>query len=253
MTQNKSNGKKIIIEKKLGIPADYQYQAIRSKNFLQANWHKNKLLALETLLPLSSEKRILDLGTGSGNFELAFSHKVKQIIGVDYNDEALSFLKGRLRIDGISNVSLIFTDIRNLSPLLKYPKFDYIVAVDVIEHIRISEAQTVVKSIYKLLKPGGKVCIITPNYQSAWIFIESVLDKLTIVPKFKGEQHLAKYHKHNLSEIFEACGFQLVTFRTFNTFSYIFPSSRLSGNICKLELMFPFSYGNMIAAVFVKK
>jgi len=40
---------------------------------------------------------VLDLGTGSGNFELAYAKKLKKIVGVDYNDKLLAFLKNKLR------------------------------------------------------------------------------------------------------------------------------------------------------------
>lgn len=253
MKQSRLKDKELIIEKKLGIPPDYQYRALRSKNFLQANWHKNKLLVLQSLLPFPHQAQVLDLGTGSGNFELAFAHQVKQIVGVDYNDEALKFLNGQLQKNKIDNVKLILTDIRDLSPLDQFSQFDYIISVDVIEHIKVSEAQKVIKSISKLLRPGGKVCIITPNYHSAWILLESLLDRLTLVPKFKGQQHLAKYFRQNLSQLFAAHGFTLETFRTFNTVSYLFPWRTLAEVICRLELALPLSFGNMIAAVFVKK
>ncbi|KKQ53087.1 MAG: hypothetical protein UT19_C0017G0003 [Candidatus Woesebacteria bacterium GW2011_GWB1_39_10b] len=82
---------KIIIEKQLGIPGDYQYKALRSKNYLQSNWHRNKWLVIGNLLNQYKPEKVLDLGTGSGNFELIFSGMVKKIVGIDYNDEALNF------------------------------------------------------------------------------------------------------------------------------------------------------------------
>ena len=252
MKQKRPTDKELIVEKKLGIPPDYQYRALRSKNFLQANWHKNKLLALQNLLPFSSQTQVLDLGTGSGNFELAFARRVKQIVGVDYNDEALNFLKRQLQKNKIGNVKLILADIRDLSPLNQFSQFNYIISVDVIEHIKANEAHKVIESISKLLRPEGKVCIITPNYQSAWILLESLLDRLALVPKFRGQQHSVKYFRQNLSQLFAAHGFALETFRTFNAVSYLFPWRTLAAVICRLELALPLSFGNMIAAVFVK-
>lgn len=68
-----------IIEKQLGITGDYQYKAIRSKNYLQANWHNNKMLAMKQQLDIHKPETGLDLGTGSGNFELLFAIDLKKL------------------------------------------------------------------------------------------------------------------------------------------------------------------------------
>ena len=86
-----------IIEKELGITGDYQYQALRKGNFLQSNWHANKLEIVKYLLKKYQPKSVLDLGAGSGNLELKFAHLVKKITAIDYNDEAVSFLKNKLK------------------------------------------------------------------------------------------------------------------------------------------------------------
>lgn len=241
-----------IVEKQLGIPADYQYRAIRSKNFLQANWHKNKLTVLEHLLGFTKHDTILDLGTGSGNFELHFSKKVKKIIGVDYNDEPLSFLHKQLKKEKKHNVHLVQSDIRDLTKIRAHAPVDMVIAIDVIEHIPETDAVLVVKHIKKLIKKHGKVCIITPNYRSAWILLEAALDKTSFVPKFQGHQHLAKYHKQNLNKVFSDNGFTPVSFRTFNTFSFIAPFEQIAKSLCKLEVSGEFLYGNMIAAIYQK-
>ena len=82
----KNSTHKQITEKTLGITGNYQYQAIRSHNFFQSNWHHNKWLVVEKLLTTYQPKNVLDLGTGSGNFELGFHSRIKNIVGVDYNE-----------------------------------------------------------------------------------------------------------------------------------------------------------------------
>ncbi len=243
----------VIIEKKLGIPPDYQYLAIRSKNFLQANWHKNKLTVLDTLLKFTKHSAVLDLGTGSGNFELWCAAKVRKIVGVDYNDEPLKFLKNKLKRGKKNNVVLVQSDIRDLTKVKRHAPFDFIVVVDVIEHIPEKDALKVAKNIRALISKNGKVCIITPNYRSAWVLLEALLDTTTLVPKFQGHQHLAKYSKENLTRVFRDGGFRLVTFRTFNTISFMAPFSWLATFLCKIEIAYEFTYGNMIVAIFERK
>jgi len=240
--------RKEIVEKELGIPADYQYKAIRSKLFFQSNWHNNKLTSVSELI--KPGMRVMDLGTGSGNLELKFHNVAKEIIGVDYNSEALTFLKEKLREKNIKNVKLFLSDIRNLNKSKVTGRFDLIIAIDVIEHIHISEVNTVVKSLKKYLKPTGKVCVITPNYNSTWLFLEEMLDKLKLVPTMHEEQHLSKFNKDNLTSLFKQQDMKLVSLSSFNLFSWLCLNKNLSTLMCKLELKSKTTYGNLLWGVF---
>ncbi|HET7098867.1 MAG TPA: class I SAM-dependent methyltransferase [Patescibacteria group bacterium] len=242
--------KEIIVEKKLGISPDYQYKAIRSKNFLQANWHNNKLIIIDEILKLTKPNNILDLGTGSGNFELNYAKKLKAITGLDYNDQALRFLKTKLKQKRIKNVKLINADLREISKIKIKEKFDLIISIDVIEHLKITDAKKLVAGLHKFLKPNGFVCIITPNYKSPWLLIENILDKFTIFPHFDGEQHLAKFCKENLQNIFMIQRFEPILFSSFNLFSFLFFNKKLSAILCRLEMMLKLPFGNLIVGLF---
>jgi len=243
---------KDIVEKKLKIPPDYQFKAINSKNFLQANWHKNKLLMLTQLVRLNKKMFVLDLGTGSGNFEMAFSKKVKKIFGVDYNDQALIFLQNYILENNLGNITLIQSDIRRLYKIKNLPKFDLIVLIDVIEHLKIKDVRKLVRDMKNLLRINGKVLIITPNYGGLWIIIEYLLDLTGLVPKFRGKQHLTQINKSKLLSVFKTYGFSPRKFFTFNLFSFIFPVRKLSRFFCIVESKIPFPIGNLIAATFTK-
>lgn len=245
----------MIVEKQLGIKGDYQFKAINSSNPLQRNWHRNKFDILEDFFNSEKDlksKKVLDLGTGSGNFELLFHKKFQKIVGSDYNDEALDFLKSKLNDNKISNVELLLQDFTKLDTSAFKDSFDYIIMIDVIEHFKISDARNLLPKLHKLLNDGGKVLIVTPNYSSAWIFLEKILDRFQLVPKFEGEQHLAKYNTLNLVELFNK-NFKLVSITSFNTFSYILISYNLNKFFSKLESNFKSKYGNLIFSVFEKK
>jgi 2-polyprenyl-3-methyl-5-hydroxy-6-metoxy-1,4-benzoquinol methylase len=244
--------KDVIVEKKLGISPDYQYKALRSRNFFQANWHNNKLIILDEIIKIAKSKNILDLGTGSGNFELKYAKKMDTIVGIDYNDQAINFLKNKLLEKKIKNIRLIHADLRKISKVKIKQRFDLIVSIDVIEHLKINDAKKLVSNIKRFLKPNGFVCIITPNYKSPWLFIEKVLDKFTIFPHFDGEQHLAKFYRENLKNIFVKFGFKPILFSTFNLFSYLFFTKNISAKLCKLEFDLKLSFGNLIVYLFQK-
>lgn len=212
-----------IIEKKLGIPADYQYQAIRSKNWLQSNWHRNKYAAFLLNNHLDNSLKILDLGVGSGNFELLFASKVSSITAVDYNDEALNFLQSKLKENSITNVETIHSDIRNLPSSVTSKLYDLIVIIDTIEHIKIEESASMLNNAYSLLKDNGKIFIITPNYQSLWVLLEKFVDKFGLVPKLGDSQHQAQFNKGNLVALLKESHFRNINSFSFNLISYWFP------------------------------
>jgi 2-polyprenyl-3-methyl-5-hydroxy-6-metoxy-1,4-benzoquinol methylase len=244
----------MIIEKQLGIKGDYQYQAINSKNYLQKNWHLNKFNLLDEIFKNEkniSSKTVLDLGTGSGNFELIFYKKFKYIIGVDYNDEALEFLKSKLESQKIDNVELITKDIKYIEEIGKECLFDYIVLIDIIEHLRNEDGKNLVSKLHKLLNKNGRVIVITPNYKSMWIYIEKILDLLPLLPKFEGEQHLTKYDISSLNNLFSPY-FKNYFCTTFNTFSYLFPVSKLNKLVSLVEYNYQSKYGNLLLSIYEK-
>jgi len=241
---------KKIIEKEIGIPPSYQYDALNKASFLQSNWHRNKLSMLSKELGETSELEILDLGTGSGNFELGFHDKVKSIVGIDYNDEALEFLEKKLGEEDIKNIKLRMSDIRDLNKHTDLGQFDVIIMMDVIEHIKFNEAKELLKKLKNFLKPGGRIIVITPNYKSSWMFLEWLLDKLSTLPILDGEQHLAKYHKKNLRAIFTNNGFREEKIFSFNLISFIFPFKSISQKICSLESKMNPPVGNLLMGIF---
>lgn len=241
-----------IVEKRLGIPGDYQWKAIRSSNFLQANWHNNKLVVLEKVINDTRASAVLDLGCGSGNFELTFAKTLKQITALDYNDEAISFLRGKLKAKRIKNVKLVVSDLKTLPPSTKVGKFDLIIMIDVIEHLKMKDAENLVSNFKKYLNKDGHVCIVTPNYQSPWVLIEKIMDKFSRFPHLENEQHLAKFTKENLGKIFKKAKYIPTYFGTFNLLANLFVSKSLSALVTKLELSSGNGFGNLIVYVFQK-
>jgi ubiquinone/menaquinone biosynthesis C-methylase UbiE len=241
---------KKIVEKELGIPPDYQYNALHSNNFVQSNWHKNKMFVTELLSKFNKKMDVLDLGTGSGNFEILFNTRVNKITGVDYNDEALNFLRTYIKDHAIRNVDLVLSDISKLKFTEKNKKFDLIVMIDVIEHLHFDEVEKLFKTFKNYLNIKGRVIIITPNYKSLWPILEYVFDFLNLAPKFREHQHLSKLYKSNLEKLIESNGFKLNNICTFNLLSYLFPLEKISRAICFVETIFPFPIGNLIAVSF---
>lgn len=241
-----------IVEKSLGIGGDYQYKALRSHNFLRSFWHRNKLLAIKSLVKMNRDSTVLDLGTGSGNFELEFASKVKSITGIDYNDEAINFIKKMVVRERINNVRLLVADLREISSIKNLGKFDLIILIDVIEHLEMTDIKRMIKGFNKLLLGGGRICIITPNYGSLWSIIEKLMDRYNLSPHLEGDQHLTFFNMRGLKNLFLNQGYNVEKLASFNLFSFAVPNGWLSSVLCKIELMIPLLPGNLIIGVFSK-
>jgi 2-polyprenyl-3-methyl-5-hydroxy-6-metoxy-1,4-benzoquinol methylase len=243
---------KTIIEKELGITGDYQYQALRSNNFFQSNWHANKLTVVESLIKKYHPETILDLGAGSGNLELAFASKVKQITAVDYNDEAVDFLKKKIKTHKIKNVVVKQSDLSETKLIQSLGKFDLIIMVDVLEHLELGVSSKLIGTFKKILNQKGKIVIITPNYQSLWPYLERFVDRFTNIPDLEHCQHISKFTTDNITDPFENKGFICEYLGTFNTFSFLLPHRKIADALTKAEMSLPIKWGNLLIAVFSK-
>ncbi len=175
---------------------------------------------------------------------------MERITGVDYNDQALAFLRKKLKRLKIKNVRLVISDLRKVRRSGIKEKFDLIICVDVIEHLKIKDSKTLVENIKKFLNPRGYICIITPNYKSPWIIIEKFLDKFTIFPHMNSKQHLAKFYKENLNNLFIEAGYKAKLSTTFNLFSFAFPNKRIAALLCSLEMSLNLPFGNLVLGLY---
>lgn len=240
-----------IIEKKIGISPDYQYRAMRDSFWLKENWHRNKFEIVKALHRFSNANVVLDLGTGSGNFEILFARSVKKIYGVDYNDGAVSFLKTTLKKRKVKNVKLTCADMRDLPSELKKMNYDLIVSIDTLEHIKKNEGKKIINWAQRKLNRGGKVIIITPNYQSLWFLVEPVLDILPFTPKMGKHQHLSKFTVGGISKLLSKSGLRINRVVTFNLFSFLFPK-KICAWLLKLEMKYLKNLGCLVAIEAVK-
>ncbi|MFA5358762.1 MAG: class I SAM-dependent methyltransferase [Patescibacteria group bacterium] len=112
------------------------------------------------LVALSSNDKVLDLGSGRGEMGDILQGSAGEIVLADYSDEALAIIRGhivaneRVRIEKINAKSIPYPD--------EY--FDKVFFLEVIEHLYLPEAEDVLREIKRVLKNGGELILSTgPN------------------------------------------------------------------------------------------
>lgn len=110
---------------------------------------------------IDSNTKVLDIGCATGYMARELSHKKCEIVGVDYDKKALQKAGKYCKKTVLCNLE----EVTSL-PLTKN-SFDYVIMLDVLEHL--SHPENVFKTIKQYLKKDGFVIISVPNIAHASI------------------------------------------------------------------------------------
>lgn len=115
--------------------------------------HAHALSKTIEIVP-SRTARIVDFGCGSGAFLKALQGKrYHSLVGIDINPPA-----------DVPDIDFIQADFDSLQLDIPDSSVDLIIAIEVIEHIE--NIGVVMAELSRVLKPGGKIFITTPNVHS---------------------------------------------------------------------------------------
>ncbi len=187
------------------IPGDYQYRALHHGPRVQQFWHRNKMRVLHEAVAGLPIDVMVDLGCGSGN--LLFNSGLTPAtlaVGLDASRGALRFCLERrgARPAGFAQA------IGNALPLAGNTA-DLVILVEVIEHL--DDPGTVLNEIHRILKPGGRLFLTTPNYRwpSPWPVLEWLADHSGLVAQMKDAQHVQAFTPPSMRQLLEAHRFQV--------------------------------------------
>ena len=233
----------------ISIPGDYQHRAARSSNPVQRFWHAAKKLVVDEMLPAAPGELVIDAGCGSGVIADYLASSGAEVMGVDANPEAIGFATAEFARPNLRFVLGLVDDAMTLGrPVDKF------YSLEVIEHIYRPQGVAMLRNFHRLLRPGGRALITTPNYRSAWPVLEWTLDTLRLAPKMAGEQHVEHYHRRKLRDVAREAGLDVETIRTICFVSpWLAPMSwRAATAAAKRELRIPLPLGCILVAVLSK-
>ena len=161
---------------------------------------------LRVLEELDSKGSILDLGSGTGSLarQLAQSRKYNSVWAADLMEKPAD----------LGDVQWIRADLNDPLPQPD-ATFDVIVAAEVIEHLE--NPRSMMREIFRLLKPAGHAVISTPNNES-WRSLISLVARGHYVAFCNGSYpaHITALLRRDLERIAVEAGFDPPEFRFTN-------------------------------------
>ncbi|MBI5176512.1 class I SAM-dependent methyltransferase [Candidatus Micrarchaeota archaeon] len=151
--------------------------------------------------------RVIDIGCGSGVISRKIAKEIAcSVVGVDLSIESVKYAKGAAKREGLKNADFVAVDVADLK---SKGKFDVAIFSHTIEHI--GDPAGALCAIRTVLKKGGRLIVVTPNYHSPWPLAELVSDK-TMAPSWYSirEQHISRLTHKSLIKLVKEAGFEIV-------------------------------------------
>ena len=82
--------------------------------------------------------------------------------------------------------------------------------IEVVEHLPADGIPRYLAELRRLLAPGGRLLLTTPNYRSYWPVLEYLIDHLGGAAQMGGAQHITRFHPRSLRAALEDNGFRVL-------------------------------------------
>lgn len=194
--------------------------------------------------------RILDLGCGNGNVSLQLAGVGFSVLGIDMSPETIAIAKAR----NVFPSNLEFR-VQTAEAIEGLEQFDAIVCSEVLEHLY--DPVSVMKTIHKLLKPGGVLCVSVPNGWGPRELLVTRPQQLIMKGALKGVYsgikrmlgykgvtgqsasgdltHVQFFTKSSLTKLGKDAGFKTQSFGKVAFIAKVFPFSLLFRNHLRLQ------------------
>ncbi len=192
------------------VAGDYQYRALHEGHALQRFWHRGKLVMIDQLVRphLGGNSRLLEIGCGAGNLLVQASVPGSFPLALDLSMQALTFVRSRLQeLEAGPEAIKGFACLQSIGEQLPFAdgSFDFILLSEVVEHLEAPQLS--IREASRVLRPGGRLLVTTPNYRSFWPVMEWTVDRLNMAPRMGGEQHISKFYPAALYNLMTEAGF----------------------------------------------
>ena len=124
-------------------------------------FQRYRVAKLEELAAPRPSDRVVDLGSGWGTFGFAWADRAARIVGVDFSERAVALCRRRLAEEPHEGLLFVCADAGDTG--LEGSAWDLVLAADLFEHLYPDDSSRVAREAYRLLAPGGRFAVWTPN------------------------------------------------------------------------------------------
>jgi len=149
-----------------GLEARHQYDAWHARHPVDvesdAPWHRLVKAHLDPARDLR-DKTLLEIGCGRGGFACwlaSHPQRPESLVAADFSPAAVRKAREYARGAGLDTIRWVVGDIQSLAH--GEASFDTVFSCETIEHVPDPDAA--VSELARVLKPGGKLYLTTPNY-----------------------------------------------------------------------------------------
>lgn len=193
------------------IPTGYYDDIFRREKGAQSAWHHLKFSTVRAAMPPHYRDH-LDIGCGAGTFISTLAPE-RRSTGVDIAEAQIEYAKQHY---GTESHRFICIDAMKELPFSENA-FDVVTMVEIIEHLPMTENRRLLEEALRVLRPGGRIVLTTPNYASFWPILESIVNRLGDVSY--EDQHISPFNRGKLTRLLEDAGFGRISVSTFQGLS----------------------------------
>lgn len=191
---------------------DYQRLAREKGHPIQRFWHGQKWRLVAATLGVQKADRVLDAGAGSSEIANRLRGEAAFVCATDLSIAPLLFMartgRSQERDGNDSPMAYVAADLHALP--YQDASFDRVVLLEVIEHLPPDRVPRCLGELRRVLAPGGKLLLTTPNYRSIWPVLEWLVDHFGGAAPMGGEQHICRFHPEKLRRALTQNGFRVV-------------------------------------------
>jgi ubiquinone/menaquinone biosynthesis C-methylase UbiE len=145
------------------IPGGYQIDALLHGRPLQRAWHRARLDLVAAVLPPPPDGLSLDLAAGSGI--LTWRFKPARIVSVDMRGDACRAIRAHS-----PGAPALVAELGQLP--FAAGRFSRAYFLETLEHLSAEHGLAILREVRRVVRPGGRCLITTPNYRSHWVLLE---------------------------------------------------------------------------------
>ena len=170
------------------IPVGFYDSVLHGSNPIRRLWHLSKFERVLDYLPARPGQAILDVGCFAGSFlSMADPARFTRQLGIDILPAQVAYATAHYgtpfrRFQHVESI----THLRGVDE-----RFDCITLIEVIEHLAAQEIDELLGHAARMLVPGGRLILTTPNYASTWPLLEWILNRVGDVSY--EEQHITRF------------------------------------------------------------